>query len=393
MVTADLEAPRPTESLLYAPVIYLLGKLSGFKPYVGVDHRLIQNDAIRLAGFTLLEEEGEALSATNGTVHWPLKSTSSRKRDGLHRVVHFGWYHQTRHYRTGTEALCGRPLDPATKGKRGFWALSQLGVKKAKALRSVYEGQIVLSAGPNVTARYLGDNWGRFYNRATSALRRKMPRSEVLDKIDDHVMNWAEKIMQRDGLRSRLDQGKSIAPSQVSGWARKAAYTEIRNDGREPVCRIFHGALTPKEVRALKETDWTEELVPRTLNESDILNHNQYASHSESDEVGNPTESIRDEHITAQVYDAVAGPDAFEFCLDQVSKILMEEISEDLDPEFHCQLVHDHFVKEMTVREIADTHGLDFATEEPRIKIALGRVRDVMLRARETGVFDEFLTR
>jgi hypothetical protein len=380
MTTATV-GPRPKESLFYAPVIYLIGKLSGFKAYVGVDHTVIQDDALRLAGFDPED------------CPWPLKSTSSKKRDGLYRVVHFGWYHQTRHYRPETEALCCRPMDPATKGKRGYWALTDLGVKKAKALRALYEGKIVLSAGPNTTAQYLGDNWGRFYGKATLALRRKMPRSEALDKVDDHVMNWIEKVMQRDGLRGMLEKGRSIAPSQVSGWARKAAYTQIRNEGREPVCRVFHGALTPKEIKALKEVDWTEEVIPRTVNESDILCHNQYAAHSESDWISDPTEAIQDEHATSQVYEAVADPDAFEFCLDQIGKTIMDEIAEENDPEFHIQLMHDRFVKELTVREIAEAHGLDFATEENRIKIALSRVRDVMLQAREHGHFDEFLTR
>jgi len=423
MTTASV-GPRPKESLFYAPVIYLIAKHAGFKAYVGVDHTLLQDDAIRLAGFDPED------------CPWPLKSTSSKQRDGLYRIVHFGWYHQTRQYRSETEALCCRPMDPATRGKRGYWALTDLGVKKAKALRALYEGKIVLSSGPNQTARYLGDNWGRFYGRAQLALRRKMPRSEQLHKVDDHVMNWVEKVMQRDGLRGMLEKGRSIAPSQISGWARKAAYTQIRNEGREPVCRVFHGALTPKEIKALKEANWTEEVIPRTINESDILCHNQYAAHSESDWVSDPTEAIQDEHATAQVYESVADPDAFEFCLDRVSKIIMGEIAPEHDPAFHCQLVHDKFVKEMTVREIADTlfmeklsqrdptahqeilelraekrtrdeemevsdalrqsarkNGLNCEQEENRIKIALSRVRDVVLEARKGGAFNEFLTR
>lgn len=382
MTTAAV-GPRPTESLFYAPVIYLIGKLSGFKAYVGVDHRLIVDDALRLAG---IDPENSP---------WPLRSTSSKKRDGLYRVVHFAWYHQTHKYRADNpeKEFCARPNDPVTRGKRGFWALTALGVKRAKALREIYEGKIVLSAGPNQTAQFLGENWDRFYDKATLALRRKMPRSEELDKVDDHVMNWMEKVIQRDGLRKSLEAGKSIAPSQVSGWARKAAYTEIRNEGREPVCRVFHGALTPKEVVALRETDWTEVVIPRTVNESDILCHNKYAAHCEDDWVENATEAIHDTHPTALVEQTFADTNAFNVCLDQVSQIIMAEVSQEYDPEFHCQLVHDRFVKEMTVREIAEAHGLDFGEHENRIKVALSRVRDLMLQARDDGAFDEFLTR
>jgi DNA-directed RNA polymerase specialized sigma24 family protein len=380
-MTTAVAGPRPKESLFYAPVVYLIGKLSGFKAYVGVDHRLIQDDAMRLAG---IDPED---------CPWPLKSTSSKKRDGLYRVVHFGWYHQTRQYREENEALCAKPLDPESKGKRGFWALTELGVKRAKALREIYEGQIVLSAGPNATAQFLAENWERYYDRMTLALRRKMPKSAELDKVDDHAMNWIEKIIQRDGLRKYIRDGRSIAPSQVSGWARKLACTQIRNEGRNPVCRVFHGALTPKEYKALGEGNWTEEVIPRTINESDILCHNQYAAHSESDWIEDSTEAIQDTHMTAQVEDAVANADAMEHVIDRISGVLMAEISDEFDPDFHRELMVDRFVRQLTVREIAEKHGLNFGTEENRIKVALSRVRDVMLQARDEGTFDEFLTR
>ena len=45
--------PRPKESLFYQPIVYLIGRLSGFKPYVGVDHKKIRNDVLRLTGLTL----------------------------------------------------------------------------------------------------------------------------------------------------------------------------------------------------------------------------------------------------------------------------------------------------------------------------------------------------
>ena len=260
-------------------------------------------------------------------------------------------------------------------------------------MREIYEGQIVLSAGPNVTAQFIGDNWDRLYERMTVHMRRKMPRSEYLDKVDDHAMNWIEKIIQRDGLRSRIEDGRSIAPSQVAGWARKAAYTEIRNEGREPVCRVFHGALTPPEVKAFAEIDWTEVVIPRTINESEQICHNQYAAHSEDDYISDAIESLADDHPTTQVEQTVVGFDAMDAVLDQISDIIADEISEEFDPEFHRQLITDRFVKEMSIREIAAEHGLDFEKDQNRIKVAISRVRDVMLRHRDDGAFDEFLTR
>jgi hypothetical protein len=370
--------PRPKESLFYSPIVYLIGRLTGFKPYVGVDHTKVRDDALRLAGI----EPDEC--------PWPLKSSSSRTRDGLYRVVHFAWYHQTRMYRPESEALCAKPI----RAKRGEWALTALGVKEAKRLREVYEGKITLSAGPNVTAQFLGEHFGRLYGRATLHLRRKMPRSEMFDKVDDHVANWVDRVIQRDGLRTRIEDGRPIAPSQVCAWARRGAYTDIRNEGREPVCRVFHGALTPKEVRERADVNWTEEVIPRTINESDILAHNQYAAHSEDDFLAHDQiECLMDEHETAAVEETVAGADALEACLERLSEIIHDEIAEEHNPDWHEQLVRDRFVKEMSVREIAAAHGLSFDDDQNKIKVALNRVRDVMLRAREDGELDDLIQR
>lgn len=389
MTTVALGA-RPKESLFYAPVLYLIGKLTNFRPYVGVDHKLIQNDVLRLTGLALIfDEDGVPTHATDGTFTWPLKSQSSKVRDGLYRVVHFGWFHQTRHYREESEALCARPI----KAKRGEWALTDLGVKKAKALREIYEGKIVLSSGPNMTAEFLGENFDRLYGRMTLHMRRKMPRSELFDKVEDHAMNWIERVIQRNGLRTRIEANRPISPSQVCSWARRGAYTEIRNDAREPVCRVFYGALTPKEVQARAEVNWTEEVIPRTINEAENLCHNQYAAHSEDDYISDPIESLADTHESALVEEAVMDSDAFGHVLDQVTAILAREIMAEHDPGFHQQLVHDHFVREMSIREIAQEHGLDPAKDEEKIKIALTRIRDVMIGAREDGQLDEFLVR
>jgi hypothetical protein len=248
----------------------------------------------------------------------------------------------------------------------------------------------VLSAGPNKTARFLGDNFENYYGRITLHLRRKMPRSEEFDKVDDHAMNWIERIIQRDGLRSRIEDGKSIPPSQVQSWARKGAYTDIRNEGREPVCRVFHGALTKREIGLYDPSNWTETVIPRTINESENLAGNAYAEHSEDDYVGDPIDNLRDDHALADVEGTVMNEDAFSDVLGRVAAIIRDEIDADLDPAFHEQLMVERFVKEMTLREIAEAHGLD---DEREVVVPLNRVRDAMLRARDDGDFDDVIVR
>ena len=121
-----MEAPatKPGERELRAPLVYVLGRLCGYRPYVGVPLEKVRDEVLRLLGITPENSP------------WPLKSTSSKTRDGLYRKVHFTWYHQTRQYRPQMNALCARPIS----GRRGEWALTLLGVEEARRLRERYEG-------------------------------------------------------------------------------------------------------------------------------------------------------------------------------------------------------------------------------------------------------------
>lgn len=363
---------RPTAASLFDPVVYLLGRHSGFKPYVGVRCEAIRDDALRLIG---IDPE---------SCPWPLKDTSSRAKDGLYRRVHFAWRNQCVKHCGTRPSLCGRPIT----GPRGCWALTVDGVARAKELRAKYDGQLILS-GPNPTATFLAENFEKIYGRITLHLRRKMPKSDTLDKIEDHASNWMERVIQRDGLRSRLTAGKAPAPSQMCAWARRSAYTDIRNEGREPVCRVFHGALTKRELPLYDVTNWVERVIPRTINDSEHLSGSRYAEHSEDDDAaGSTIENLADE---TSMEDSFADSEAFSQVLGRLSQILHDELDDDMDPEWHEQIMLDRFVRDMTVREIAEAHGMS-EDERGRVSRAIDKVRDVMQKARDVGEFDEFLT-
>ena len=150
---------RPTASLLYDPLLYVLGRLSGYQAYVGVPHKEIRDEVLRLARVNLDSE-------------WSRKDASSEIRDGLYRRVHFAWRNQRREYCRSRVAMCAKP----TIGARGEWALTENGVRRAKGLHIVH-GRLVFTA--NVTADYLGRNFEKLYGRITLHLRRTMRRSEI----------------------------------------------------------------------------------------------------------------------------------------------------------------------------------------------------------------------
>jgi len=87
---------RPTAAMFYEVVVCALGKLTDFQPYVGVPLEDVRDEALRLAGIDLENPP------------WPLKDSSSKKRDGLYRVIHRAWYCQTRRHQY--DACCAKPL-------------------------------------------------------------------------------------------------------------------------------------------------------------------------------------------------------------------------------------------------------------------------------------------
>lgn len=365
-------AERPTERVFYDPVIYLIGKLSGWKPYVGVPHLQIRDDVLRLAG----------IDPANSP--WPLKDSSKTSKDGLYRRVHFAWYHQTRKYRVVDRALCARPI----KGKRGDWALTELGVKRAKQLREEFEGRIILSAEPNVTAQFLTTDFPKLYSRLTSYLSRKMPKSASHDKVEDHAQTWLERIISRNGLRKRLEQGRRPAPSQMCAWARRSAYTDIRNEGREPVCRVFHGALTKAEIPLYDSSKWTETVVPRGINDSELLQGNRYADHSEEDETaGSAIDLLVDEtNLERELVES----DSFDFVLNRLSAVIHDAIPADSNPQWYVDLMVDRFVNEMSVRECAEARGIS-ENERSKVTNGIDKIRSIMISSREEGGFADLI--
>jgi hypothetical protein len=76
--------------------------------------------------------------------------------------------------------------------------------------------------------------------------------------------------------------------------------------------------------------------------------------------------------------------DAFGWALEAVGEALYEEIDEEKDPEWHEQLMVDRFVVGLTVKELAEKHGID----RNKATVALGRIRKAVTRHKAD--FDSF---
>jgi hypothetical protein len=352
---------RPTATTFHQSVVYLLGKLSGWKAYVSVPAEDVLDDALRLAG---IDPE---------TTDWQLEG-----REGLYRRV--GWA-----VRNQCRTHCGKRPAHTTIFDKNEWAVTALGLVEAKQLKAKFEGQIQLSSGPNLTAKWIDENYRALYERLHSYLGRKLPVSAQRSKVEDHIHTFFTNLINRDGLRSRIEEGQSIPYSQVCAWAKRSSISEFRDEGTEPVCRVNDGALTKKEQGDFDPSNWTVQVIPRSINQSEQLGVNTYAEHDFDQSPAETMDFLADEtDVEAEVLDV----DAFHEALKAVGAALQAEISADKDWEWHAQLVRDRFIDGMTVKEIAEKYDID----RNKATVALGRIRKAVGRHRE-ALEAEFLTR
>lgn len=108
--------------------------------------------------------------------------------------------------------------------------------------------------GPNVTSKFLdkrirdtGGLHGSFMTILKSAVIAKLPVSNTVGLVEDHIQNCFERLVRRDSLRDRLAAGHHITDQQIAMFAVRAGYTDIRDSGTDPVSREMVGARTERE--------------------------------------------------------------------------------------------------------------------------------------------------
>jgi len=371
-------------------VVFLLGKLTNWTAYTYITPSSeVYDEVLRLVG---IDPE---------TTPHPLVG-----REGLYRRVTYGFRNQRREY-------CGvkRPAFCSNSAK-GQWGLTALGVDRALELRSKFEPVQVLVAevlappvelpveqalvplpetltpepevldheeplmvgprprGPNLTAKWVEKNYRPLYERLSTYLTRKMPVSAELLKVDDHIQEFFVNLIKRDGLKTRIEDGRSIPYSQVCAWAKRSAYSEIRDEGTEPVCRILHGALTKKEVQSglFGSSNWTSTTHLQSASSMDgVLVHTG----------GGMTLELDNNDVMGQVADPhnferdFLDEDAVTKTFEDLEDLLAEDLSEDKNIDWHVELLRDRWLLRMTVPEMAQKHGAD----RNHIVVALTRIR------------------
>ena len=233
------EVPVPPYTAFYDAVLVVLSELVNHQPNITikVDDRL--RDAV-------------ATEAGYPPEKWPenwIRTRTDRPR-GINSKINTAYrflHHPTHRGRNGQAQ--------GIKGKRNHWGLTEIGVKEARRLIALKTLKQKAKPKGNVTALWLSEHLKPQPGHAVPPLLKKM-RFEVSKKcrisaemgvIDDHINQFFERIIRRDALRKRIEEGKSISYSHLATFAVRSAYTDIRDSGTNPVTREMFHARTEKE--------------------------------------------------------------------------------------------------------------------------------------------------
>ena len=212
-----------------------------------------------------------------------------------------------------------------------------------------------------------------------------MPRSMIMDKGEDHIQTFLTNLIKRDALATRIEEGHSIPLSQVCNWCRRSAYSDIRGDGRDPVTRTLHGALTRDEWERLEDTNWTTEVVPTTINQSDKLSLGSSFGMGTWDPDNAGANAVDYLVSSDNVESDVANTEAFQVTMDAVSKAISDHLrGKGHDENLHKRILFDRFVAKLSMSELADKYSIP----KEQANVMVSRIRKAVRKANDKGSFD-----
>lgn len=85
------------------------------------------------------------------------------------------------------------------------------------------------------------------------SIRRKCRISAEAGLVDDHVNEYLCRLIRRDALRKKIEEGVEITYTHIASYAVRSAITDIRDSSTNPITRELLGARTDKERRNKKD--------------------------------------------------------------------------------------------------------------------------------------------
>lgn len=236
---------RPCPSDLFEPLLVTLGRETGFKPGVTVSLNCVVPKVLTLHGIDLNTTPFDRVRKDKSD---PV-GLDRRVIDAYKKLRRDDYSYVRKH---GVLTVAGSPRR---------WALTEEGVARARAIISGRKPVRKNRKPANATAAWLqkrlthplGIQHSDLYQRMYQAISLKCPVSASSDQIDDHIMECIARMIHRDSLRSRIEEGKSLTVSHIVAYAVRSAWTDARNSGTNPVARTLYGARTETERRKRRE--------------------------------------------------------------------------------------------------------------------------------------------
>lgn len=143
--------------------------------------------------------------------------------------------------------------------RNGKWSLTREGIVPAADVRSQYERTNVTAAWIHATVDgpYLAD--------IVADMKVWCFRSTQFNEVEELVHNYLANLLRRNGLLSRISEARYPTPSDLKGWAYRAAQSQWRDEGRDALTRGMKGCRTEKDLRMGDGEETHQDTVDRSL--------------------------------------------------------------------------------------------------------------------------------
>jgi hypothetical protein len=218
---------------------------------------------------------------------------------------------------------------------------------------------LLLQGKPNQTVRWLEKQGPEILTVLRTHLSKKLPRSQKLSKIEDHVSKFLEDLIRRDSIGKRNRKGKKTSLSQVKAWCVRNSHTQNRDAGVDALGRCMHGALTRKEwtSREYGKDHWAEVSFPKSLKSPEQVDLTLLESNLSANDFFDEDNALN--QMMSRVRDSL-----------QKSSLKAEDI-----PVF-MKLTELFFIQQEKVKDIAKTLGL----EDKKVTYNLNKLKKILRR-------------
>lgn len=89
----------------------------------------------------------------------------------------------------------------------------------------------------------------QFTRKIGALISKHLPMSRTINEVDDFVQSALLRLIEKNYLSTYIREGREIKDVNIAFFATRTAISQLRKNGRNPVCRTLYGAMTETEQR------------------------------------------------------------------------------------------------------------------------------------------------